>query len=250
MFLYQKADVGYDTGRRMLLWKSGPTLPVTPLLAERGAGLFRSVQPTRLRSEITMTKSPACCRRAPALGRGLRARAPRARPVGERDPWVEAGYGHFAGVLLVALLLRVQDLVGMRLAFVPVAVVLALVAVAAGVMARRSGRRTTVRRYRCERRPARDPLARGPRARTDRAARRTLAVEVLLRPLFAWDAGRSGLPRRRCGARCATSCLSSATTTGSPASPATRTPRHTTRPRSRCCRPGWRSRSAGWTMRW
>lgn len=40
VFLYQKADVGYDTGRRMLLWKSGPTLAVTPLLAQRGAGLF------------------------------------------------------------------------------------------------------------------------------------------------------------------------------------------------------------------
>ena len=40
LFLYQKADVSYDTGRRMLLWKSGPTLPVTPLLAQRGAGLF------------------------------------------------------------------------------------------------------------------------------------------------------------------------------------------------------------------
>ena len=38
---------------------------------------------------------------------------------GESDPWVEAGYGHFAGVLLVTLLLRVQDLTGMRLAFVP-----------------------------------------------------------------------------------------------------------------------------------
>ena len=41
VFLYQKADVGYDTGRRLLLWKSGPTLPVTPLLAQRGAGLFQ-----------------------------------------------------------------------------------------------------------------------------------------------------------------------------------------------------------------
>jgi hypothetical protein len=40
IFLYQKADVGYDTGRRLLLWKSGPTLPVTPLLVQRGAGLF------------------------------------------------------------------------------------------------------------------------------------------------------------------------------------------------------------------
>jgi len=41
VFLYQKADVGYDTGRRLLLWKSGPTLAVTPLLAQRGAGLFQ-----------------------------------------------------------------------------------------------------------------------------------------------------------------------------------------------------------------
>jgi hypothetical protein len=41
VFLYQKADVGYDTGRRLLLWKSGPTLPVTPLAVQRGAGLFQ-----------------------------------------------------------------------------------------------------------------------------------------------------------------------------------------------------------------
>jgi hypothetical protein len=41
IFLYQKADVGYDTGRRLLLWKSGPTVPVTPLAVQRGAGLFQ-----------------------------------------------------------------------------------------------------------------------------------------------------------------------------------------------------------------
>jgi hypothetical protein len=40
LFLYQKADVRYDTGRRMLLWASGPTLPVTPVVVQRGAGVF------------------------------------------------------------------------------------------------------------------------------------------------------------------------------------------------------------------
>jgi hypothetical protein len=40
LFLYQKADVRYDTGRRMLLWASGPTLAVTPLIVQRGAGVF------------------------------------------------------------------------------------------------------------------------------------------------------------------------------------------------------------------
>jgi hypothetical protein len=109
--------------------------------------------------------------------------------IGESDPWVEAGYGHFAGVLLVTLLLRAQDLAGMRLAFVPIAVVLALVAVAGLVLSRQSAPRTTSM-------PAReltaDPL--GIRWLATIAlvllALRvgTLAVEVLLRPLFAWDA--------------------------------------------------------------
>lgn len=108
---------------------------------------------------------------------------------GESNPWVEAGYGHFAGVLLVTLLLRAQDLVGMRLAFVPIAVVLALVAVAGLVMARRSGPLTTSAPV-----PLRtpDPLAIRWLAAVAIAliALRvgTLAVEVLLRPLFAWDA--------------------------------------------------------------
>ncbi len=109
--------------------------------------------------------------------------------IGESDPWVEAGYGHFAGVLLVTLLLRAQDLAGMRLAFVPIAVVLALVAVAGLILSRQGAPRTTNV-------PARgrtaDPL--GIRWLAAIAlvliALRvgTLAVEVLLRPLFAWDA--------------------------------------------------------------
>jgi len=108
---------------------------------------------------------------------------------GERDAWVEAGYGHFAGVLVVTLLLRLQDLAGMRLGFAPVAAVLALIAIAGIVLARRL------------------PVAAAPRppapASAEPLALRllaivavaliairvgTLATEVLLRPLFAWDA--------------------------------------------------------------
>jgi len=118
-----------------------------------------------------------------ALVRLLLARA------GERDPWVEAGYGHFVGVLLVALLLRAQDLAGMRLAFVPVAAVLALVALAAFVLAQRAHRGAAAAAA-VER--SADPLAirwLAAIALVLIALRiGTLAVEVLLRPLFAWDA--------------------------------------------------------------
>ena len=118
VFLYQKADVGYDTGRRLLLWKSGPTLPVTPLLAQRGAGLFQVRAPTRLRNEIAMTEIAGLLAGVllPWVAGFALVRMALAR-TGESDPWVEAGYGHFAGVLLVTLLLRVQDLAGMPLAF-------------------------------------------------------------------------------------------------------------------------------------
>lgn len=40
VFLYQKADVHFDPGKRMLVWKAGHSLPVTPLIAQRGAGVF------------------------------------------------------------------------------------------------------------------------------------------------------------------------------------------------------------------
>jgi hypothetical protein len=40
VLLYQKADVHFDPGKRLLVWKAGHTLPVTPLLAQRGAGVF------------------------------------------------------------------------------------------------------------------------------------------------------------------------------------------------------------------
>ena len=108
---------------------------------------------------------------------------------GESDLWVEAGYGHFVGVLLVTLLLRAQDLAGMRLAFAPVAIVLVLVALAGIVLARRS-RHDVPAATRVP--PGDDPLALRWLAAVALAliALRvgTLAVEVLLRPLFAWDA--------------------------------------------------------------
>jgi len=109
--------------------------------------------------------------------------------LGERDPWVEVGYGHFAGVLLVTLLLRVQDLVGMRLGFAPAAAILALVALAGLVLAQRALRGVAAAAPAA---PERDPLAMRWFAAIALAliAVRvgSLAVEVLLRPLFAWDA--------------------------------------------------------------
>jgi hypothetical protein len=118
-----------------------------------------------------------------ALVRLLLARA------GESDLWVEAGYGHFVGVLLVTLLLRALDVAGVRLAFAPVAIMLVLVALGGIALSRRARRDG----------PATVPVARGedPLALRWLAAIAlvlialrvgTLAVEVLLRPLFAWDA--------------------------------------------------------------
>jgi hypothetical protein len=40
LLLYQMADVRYDAGQRKLLWANGRQLAVTPLIAQRGAGLF------------------------------------------------------------------------------------------------------------------------------------------------------------------------------------------------------------------
>jgi hypothetical protein len=40
ILLYQMADVRYDGGQRRLLWANGRRLAVTPIIAQRGAGLF------------------------------------------------------------------------------------------------------------------------------------------------------------------------------------------------------------------
>jgi len=41
VLLFQKADVRYDVRARELLWANGRQLKVTPILAQRGAGLFQ-----------------------------------------------------------------------------------------------------------------------------------------------------------------------------------------------------------------
>jgi hypothetical protein len=105
--------------------------------------------------------------------------------LGTRDAWADAGYGHFAGILVVTLLLRANDVAGMPLSALPVAVALLVIAAAGFLVASRT------------RIPAHAPIA------TDAHAWRwltyaaialialrvgTLAADVLLRPLFAWDA--------------------------------------------------------------
>jgi hypothetical protein len=105
---------------------------------------------------------------------------------GDSNAWVEAGYGHFAGVLLLTLLLRAQNVIGMPLAVLPTAAGLMVIAVAAGYLAWRW----------------RSPRIVGPAPFEPPALRwlayvalallacrvATLGVDVVLRPLFAWDA--------------------------------------------------------------
>jgi hypothetical protein len=45
VLLFQKADVRYDVRARELLWANGRQLAVTPILAQRGAGLFQVREP-------------------------------------------------------------------------------------------------------------------------------------------------------------------------------------------------------------
>jgi hypothetical protein len=116
-----------------------------------------------------------------ALVRALLAR------LGDGDPWVEAGYGHFVGILLVVALLYAQDAFGMRLAFVPLALALGVVAALGLVLARRApaSPRPAIAA------PAEPAVLRwvAALALAMLALRLgTLAIEVLLRPLFAWDA--------------------------------------------------------------
>lgn len=110
---------------------------------------------------------------------------------GGGDPWSEVAYGHFVGILLVTAILRAQSAFGMSIAFAPAATVLGFVVVA-GVLVARRARPTTPM-------PARAMAAADPAPQVLRwfaviavalIALRvgTLAIEVLLRPLFAWDA--------------------------------------------------------------
>lgn len=115
----------------------------------------------------------------------LRAFAP---PRGDDGLWRDIGYGHFAGVLLLVVLLKGADAVGLGLSFVPVAALLVVVAAVAGWFGRR------------HRAAAHD--AGVPRASASRVIRAlawvalaliavrigSLAAEVLVRPLFPWDA--------------------------------------------------------------
>jgi hypothetical protein len=107
--------------------------------------------------------------------------------LGGSDPWVEAGYGHFVGILLVVALLYAQDTLGMRLGFAPVALALCAIAALGFVLARRLPA-TPQRHVAAVPEPA---ILRWIAAfAVAMLALRlgTLAVEVLLRPLFAWDA--------------------------------------------------------------
>lgn len=105
----------------------------------------------------------------------------------DRDTWVEVGYGHFVGVLLVTLVMRCMNAIGMPLAVVPATIVMAIVAVGGLVYA---ARRSSTDVRGAETTP--EPLALRWIAAVALAliAIRigTLAVDVLLRPLFAWDA--------------------------------------------------------------
>ena len=107
--------------------------------------------------------------------------------LGTRDAWADAGYGHFAGILVVTLLLRANDLVGMPLSALPVAIALVVIAALGLWLALRTPgvQRAVV--------PA-DTHATAWRWITYAAIALivlrigTLAADVLLRPLFAWDA--------------------------------------------------------------
>lgn len=118
-----------------------------------------------------------------ALLHGTLARA------GVRDGWTSVGYGHFAGVLLVTLLMRAFDAVGLGLAVTPVALVLVVIAALGAWLAHTS--------------PAAQPAA--PSVAVADGGRllnvvvaialallavrfATLAIEVVLRPLYPWDA--------------------------------------------------------------
>lgn len=107
---------------------------------------------------------------------------------GERDPWAELGYGHFAGILVVTLLIRAQDLAGMRLAFAPLAVALAVLTAVGLVLAHKAGRgmgRSTTPAWPRDGFVLRCLAAVGLALIALRVG--TFAVEVLLRPLFPWD---------------------------------------------------------------
>lgn len=110
---------------------------------------------------------------------------------GSSDPWLEAAYGHFVGIGLVMILLTAQDALGWRLAFAPVAVALGLTAVAGVAIARRAQPAVpTPTRSTGTVEPVPQSLRWFAVVAVALLAVRfgTLAVEVLLRPLFAWDA--------------------------------------------------------------
>ncbi|HVE48915.1 MAG TPA: hypothetical protein VNG69_04765 [Casimicrobiaceae bacterium] len=108
---------------------------------------------------------------------------------GNSNAWVEVGYGHFLGVLLLTLLLRAQDALGLRLGITFAAIVLSILTIAGVTLATRWRVRTPTptTSVSSSYSPVLHWLAYAALLLIVlRVA--TLAVDVVMRPLFAWDA--------------------------------------------------------------
>jgi hypothetical protein len=116
------------------------------------------------------------------------------RHAGRSNPYVVLGQGYFIGMLIVTLLLQLWDALGLAFHFWGIATVVLAVS-AIGLALRRAGRAPTMRHRAVEYIPPWH-LAVGVGLIALIAWRHsTLFQELLLRPLFAWDAWMNWAPK-------------------------------------------------------